>query len=64
MFDLLEAPPELTAPEDLIEELDSLFTHRDRYDARIATVLQQIQETEAFNRDGYTSLTAMLKHSI
>jgi hypothetical protein len=66
MFEMLEAPgessPQQLAPEDLIEELESLFTHRDRYDARIATVLKQIEETEAFRRDGYTSSTAMLKH--
>jgi len=62
MFDLAEAPPDLIAPEDLIEELDSLFAHRDRYDARIASVLQQIEESEAYSRDGYTSSTAMLKH--
>lgn len=62
MFDALEAPPDCIAPEDLIEELESLFTHRDRYDARIATVMQQIEETKAFSKDGYTSTTAMLKH--
>ncbi|HEY6629665.1 MAG TPA: DUF222 domain-containing protein, partial [Acidimicrobiia bacterium] len=62
MFDTLEAPPDCIAPEDLIEELESLFTHRDRYDARIATVVQQIEETKAFSKDGYTSTTAMLKH--
>ncbi|HLF62030.1 MAG TPA: DUF222 domain-containing protein [Acidimicrobiia bacterium] len=52
----------VVAPEDLVEELASLFAHRDRYEARVAQLLHRIGETEAFSRDGYSSLTAMLKH--
>jgi hypothetical protein len=57
-----ETPPAVVAPEDLVDELASLFTHRDRLEARIADLLRQAGETHAFGRDGYTSLTAMLKH--
>lgn len=57
-----ETPPAVVAPEDLVDELATLFTHRDRLEARIADLLRQAGETHAFGRDGYTSLTAMLKH--
>jgi len=62
MFDIAEAPPEIVAPEDLVEELASLFARRDREDARIAGLLAETGQTEAFRRDGYSSLTALLKH--
>jgi len=71
MFDVLEAPselmvdtppPDVVAPEDLVEELMSLFAHQDRLDARASFLLHQTGETEAFRRDGYSSLSAMLKH--
>jgi len=63
MFDTtLEAPPEELAPEDLVDELSLVFAQRDRIEARIADLLRQTGETEAFGRDGYSSLTAMLKH--
>jgi hypothetical protein len=57
-----ETPPDVVAPEDLVDELASLFTHRDRLEARISDLLRHAGETKAFGRDGYTSLTAMLKH--
>ena len=56
-----ETPPDV-APEDLLEELASAFAHRDRLEARIGDLLHQAGETDAFSRDGYSSLTAMLKH--
>ena len=56
-----ETPPHV-APEDLLEELASAFAHRDRLEARIGDLLHQVGETAAFSRDGYSSLTAMLKH--
>jgi hypothetical protein len=62
MFDILEAPPEELAPEDLVDELSSVFAQRDRIEARIADLLHQTGETEAFSRDGYSSLSALLKH--
>jgi hypothetical protein len=69
MFDMVGTPirsmdetPPHVAPEDLLDELASAFAHRDRHEARIADLLHQIGETEAFSRDGYSSLTAMLKH--
>ncbi len=62
MFDVLEAPPDLVAPEDVVDELDSLFAHRDRIDARIADLIHRAWDTEAFERDGYSSVTALLKH--
>jgi hypothetical protein len=70
MFDALNPPSETmleaqrdgVAPEDLVEELASLFAGRDRLEARIADLLHQAGETKAFGRDGYSSLTAMLKH--
>src|SRR3990172_8252235 len=62
MFDMLEAPPEELAPEDLVDALSSVFAQRDRIEARIADLLHQTGETEAFRRDGYSSLSAMLKH--
>jgi hypothetical protein len=62
MFDVTEAPKDVVAPEDLVEELASLFARRDRDDARIARLLAETGETGAFRRDGYPSLTALLKH--
>jgi hypothetical protein len=69
MFDQLEAPAETdpvlppeVAPEDLVDELAVLFTQRDRLEARIAETLRQTNESEAFRRDGYPSMTALLKH--
>jgi hypothetical protein len=62
MFDFAEAPQDVVAPEDLVEELASLFARRDRDDARIARLLAETGETGAFRRDGYPSLTALLKH--
>jgi Domain of unknown function (DUF222)/HNH endonuclease len=67
MFDILEARFETeaateVAPEDLIEELIALFVRRDRDEARIARLLGEMGESRAFDRDGYSSLTAFLKH--
>jgi hypothetical protein len=69
MFDVLQAPsetmtppPDEVAPEDLIEELASVFAHRDRLDARLAELLRRTGETKAFCRDGFSSLTALLKY--
>ena len=69
MFDVLETsdfptepPLELTAPEDLVEELNAAFRRREREDSRIARLLRQTNETKAFGRDGYPSLTQLLKH--
>ncbi len=62
MFDVLEAPPDVVAPEDVVDELSSLFAQRDRIDARIADLIHRAWDTEAFERDGYSSVTALLKH--
>lgn len=69
MFDVLEssvrtsetAPPDI-APQDLVEDLASAFVRRDRDEARIVRLLGEAGETRAFDRDGYSSLTAMLVH--
>jgi hypothetical protein len=55
------APPDI-APEDLVEELASVMAHRHRLDSRVAELIHQIDECEAYKRDGYSSMTAMLKH--
>ena len=55
-------PPEVVAPEDLVEELASVFAHRDRLDARLAELLRRTGDTKAFRRDGFSSLTALLKY--
>lgn len=39
-----------------------MFARRDRLDARAAELLRRTGETDAFRRDGYPSLTALLKH--
>jgi hypothetical protein len=68
MFDVLISPPQAmppppeTAPADLIDELDSVLVQRDRVEAKAALLLARAAETGAFERDGYTSLTALLKH--
>jgi hypothetical protein len=69
MFDVLDAPtqtmtppPDVVAPEHLVGELASVLAHRDRLDARLAELLRRTGETKAFRRDGYSSLTALLKH--
>lgn len=69
MFDVLKIPAETlsptppdAAPEDLVEELASAFLRRDRDEARIVRLLGGAAETRPFDRDGYSSLTAMLKH--
>ena len=69
MFDVLETsnfptepPLELIAPEDLVDELAAAFHSREREEVRIARLLHQVNETRAFDHDGYSSLTALLKH--
>jgi len=55
-------PTDLIAPEDLVDELSSIFARRDRDEARAALLLARANETRAYERDGYSSLTAFLKH--
>jgi len=55
-------PPELLAPEDLVDELASVLVRRDREEARAVKLLTKTAETRAFERDGYSSPTALLKH--
>ena len=69
MFDVLETSNfptepllELTPPEDLVDELASALRRRDREEARIARLVRRANEAEAFGRDGYSSMTALLKH--
>jgi len=71
MFDSLEAPlespadtapPELVAPEDLVDVLTNSFVGRDRSEARIVRLIRETGETGAYGRDGYSSLSALLKH--
>ena len=69
MFDVVETsnfptepPLELIAPEDLVDELASEFAVRERAEARIAVLLTRASEAKAFERDGFTSLTALLVH--
>lgn len=52
----------LIAPEDLIDELSAVLRQRERFEARAARLLSEVSETRAFERDGYSSSTAMLKH--
>ena len=69
MFDVVETsnfptepPLELIAPEDLVDELASEFAARERVEARIARLLARALEAKTFERDGFTSLTALLVH--
>jgi Domain of unknown function (DUF222)/HNH endonuclease len=69
MFDAVETSNfptepvlELTAPEDLVDELAAIFARRDRDEARAAVLLVRAAETRAFQRDGFPSLTALLVH--
>ena len=57
-----EPPPDLCSPEDLIDELAAVLVRRDPDEARAAMLLVRAGETRAFERDGYSSLTALLKH--
>jgi hypothetical protein len=59
---MLAPPPDIVAPEDVIDELTSVFSHIDRLHARAARLIAQTGQTEAFRHDGYSSLTALLKH--
>jgi hypothetical protein len=54
-------PPE-TAPEDLLDELESVLAHRHRLEARAAELVQRAGACGAHSHDGYSSMTAMLKH--
>jgi hypothetical protein len=70
MFDVLPTRPDLdqeppldeVTAEDVVDDLTSLFARRDRLDAQIAARLRRAGETEAFRRDGYSSLSALLRH--
>ena len=69
MFDVVETsnfptepPLELIAPQDLVDELASEFAARERVEARIARLLARALEARTFERDGFTSLTALLVH--
>ena len=66
MFDITtldrEPPEELLAAADLVNELQSLFAERDRLEARISRLVSLVQSTESHERDGYSSVTALLKH--
>ena len=69
MFDVLETsnfptepPLELIAPEDLVDELAAAFRSREREEARVVALLSRANETKAFERDGFPSLTALLIH--
>ena len=53
---------DLVAPEDLVDELAAILVQRDRDEARATQLLTQVHETRAFERDGYSSPTALLKH--
>ena len=55
-------PMDLVAPEDLVDELATVLARRDRDEARATQILAQVYETRAFERDGYSSPTALLKH--
>jgi hypothetical protein len=57
-----EPPSELLEPQDLVDELAAILVRRDRDEARATQILAQVQETRAFERDGYSSPTALLKH--
>ncbi|HEX9762814.1 MAG TPA: DUF222 domain-containing protein [Acidimicrobiia bacterium] len=65
MTNVIEAPsPYEVAPESLIDELSSLFTQKDRLEARISALLDRVKKTSAHERDGYPSVTALLKHRL
>jgi hypothetical protein len=55
-------PTDQIAPADLVDELASVLVRRDREEARAVKLLTVIAETRAFDRDGYSSPTALLKH--
>ena len=67
MFDVVETsnfptepPLELIAPEDLVDELASVFRGREREEARAVVLLARVSATKAFEHDGFPSLTALL----
>jgi len=69
MFDVVETsnfptepPLELIAPEDLVDELASAFRSREREEARAVVLLARASEAKTFERDGFTSLSALLVH--
>ena len=68
MFDAIDTanfPTEATdliAPEDLVDELAAILVRRDQDEARATQILARVHQTRAFERDGYSSPTALLKH--
>ena len=55
-------PTDLVAPEDLVDELAAILVRRDRDEAQAIQILARVDQTRAFERDGYSSPTALLKH--
>jgi hypothetical protein len=68
MFDGIETsnfptePTDPIAPEALVDELAAILVRRDRDEARATQILARVNQTRAFERDGYSSPTALLKH--
>jgi hypothetical protein len=58
---MVDRPPEVDA-EDVVDELAALCARRDRLDAQIALHLRRVGHTEAYRRDGYSSVGALLRH--
>jgi hypothetical protein len=57
----LGSPPEIE-PHDLVFEADVVIVNITRNEARLTSIVKDIVETKAFQRDGYSSATALLKH--
>ena len=57
----LVSPPEIE-PHDLVSETDVVIANIIRNEARLASIIKDIVETKAYQRDGYSSATALLKH--
>ena len=57
----LGSPPEIE-PHDLVSEADVVTAKITRDEARLASIVRDIVETKAHQRDGYSSVTALLKH--
>ncbi len=65
MFDTTETldwAPSPVSPGDLIDELAATRRRIDQLEAHATDLLAEIDEVKAYQRDGYTSPTALLKH--